>query len=270
MGVIDSYVEIDKPKTSIKMDKRFISSHWGQDEVVWLMNSHAVENQTTPREKMGKRYIGKSEWVKAFPDVYDVRVMKTKRLSKEILPILDIMCPFSKGYRLVKETHVLCYIPEITLNLFDKMVRRYERKHDVNLIKHKLLDKFNENSFYHERVHGHWVLMYAGTDEDEKARGLVTGSSKNTWGQQRAYIRNNYPEYEIPNFKDMLMVILMNYINNKGEKLLEHRYCRTNTLESGYHNYRVHVGFFGREGVAVRSYRDSNRHYNNGVACCLK
>jgi len=113
---------------------------------------------------------------------------------------------------------------------------------------------YNNESFAKERE-VKWQLV---------RKTPVDNSTSKNWQEQQALIAK---DDEVPTAQVMVYTIIGHYLAT-GERLFEHIYVRTSSVDSG--GARVRVGYFDSHGLHVGNDWDGSRHDNFGVSSARK
>jgi len=188
------------------------------------------------REIMGKNFFGVEEAIEHFG----------VNPTRQQLAVLSEV-PFSEAVlEETKNTHVLVAV-------FPLSILEIRGKVDSGL--------FYDQSWYNKELfakeHGEvcWQLV---------RKTPVDGSISKNWSEQQALITE---DDEVPSARVMTYIIIGHYLAT-GERLFEHVYVRTSSVDSD--GSRVSVGSFELTGLDVNDYWDDYRYDGLGVASSRK
>jgi len=195
-------------------------------------------SQKRAREIMGKNMFGVEEAIQYFG------VNPTRQ---QTLALSEI--PFSEEVlQKAKDTHVLVAVfPLSILEVRGKVERKLFFSHEDAW--------YNKQSFAKERGEISWQLV---------RKTPVDNSTSKNWEEQLALVSE---EDEVPTAQVMVYTIIGHYLAT-GERLFEHVYVRTSSVDSD--GRRVRVGYFDSGGLLVRSGWDGGRDDVIGVSSARK
>jgi len=208
-------------------------------KVVRLIRNGGFEpttNQKRAREIMGKNFFGVEEAIEHFG------VNPTRQ---QLAALSEI--PFSEAVlEEKKNNHVLAAV-------FPLSILEIRGKVDSGLFYDQ--SWYNKQSFAKEYGEVCWQLV---------RKTPVDGSTSKNWSEQQALITE---DDEVPSARVMTYIIIGHYLAT-GERLFEHVYVRTSSVDSD--GNRVLVGSFDLAGLVVSYYWDDYRVGSIGVASSRK
>ena len=196
----------------------------------------ATTSQKRAREIMGKNFFGVEEAIKHF----GVNPTRQQLAALSEIPFSEAVLEQSKN------THVLVAV-------FPLSILEIRGKADSKLFYSQ--DWYNKESFAKERGEVTWQLV---------RKTPVDNSTSKNWQEQQALITE---DDEVPTARVMVYTIIGHYLAT-GERLFEHIYVRTSSVDSG--GGRVVVGYFDSGGLDVSSYWGDGRGVSIGVSSARK
>jgi len=194
-------------------------------------------SQKSAREIMSKNFFGIEEAIK----YYGVNPTSQQRSALAEIPFSEAVL------QECKDTHILIAIfPVSVLDIRGKV-------QDKKLFYSQ--DWYNKESFAKERKEIGWQLI--------RKEPVANSTSKN-WEEQQALLNENE---EVPSAQVMIYTIIGHFLNT-GERLFEKIYVRTSSV--GSDGFRVLVGGFDSDGLAVFVCWGGDRHVSLGVASARK
>jgi len=208
------------------------------EKVVSLVNSENATSSTVgrAREIMDRNFFGVEEAVKHF----GVNPTRQQLAALSEIPFSEAVLEQSK------DTHVLVAV-------FPLSILEIRGKVDSKLFYDQ--SWYNKESFAKERGEVNWQLVRKTSVDD---------STSKDWQEQQALISK---DDEMPSARVMVYTIIGHYLAT-GERLLEHIYVRTSSVDSD--GYRVVVGNFDSEGLGVDFCWDGYRSDYLGVSSSRK
>jgi len=208
-------------------------------KVVRLIQNGGFEptiSQKRAREIMGRSFFGVEEAIKHFG---------VNPTPQQLAALSEI--PFSEAVlEQSKDTHVLVAV-------FPLSVLEIRGKVESKLFYDQ--SWYNKKSFAKERGEVTWQLV---------RKTEVANSTSKNWQEQQALLSK---DDEVPSAQVMVYTIIGHYLTT-GERLFEHIYVRTFSVDSG--GYRVSVGDFDSGGLGVDVYWDVSRDGGLGVSFARK
>ena len=195
-------------------------------------------SQKRAREIMGCNFFGVEEAITHFG------VNPTRQ---ELAALSEI--PFSEPVlEELKNSHILVAVfPLSVLKICGKVER--------NLFCSREDAWYNKQSFAKEHGKVSWQLV---------RKTPVDNSTAKSWQEQQALLGK---DDEVPTSQVVVYTIIGHFLA-VGERLLEHIYVRTSSVDSG--GYRVYVGYFDSRGLGVYDYWDGDRGDDLGVSSARK
>ena len=193
-------------------------------------------SQKRAREIMGCNFFGVEEAITHFG------VNPTRR---QVAALSEI--PFSEAVlEQLKDTHVLGAV-------FPLSILEIRSKVDSKLFYDQ--PWYNKESFAKERGEVNWQLV---------RKTPVDNSTSKNWQEQQELLGE---DDEVPTSQVVVYTIIGHFLA-VGERLLEHIYVRTSSVDSD--GYRVRVGFFDSGGLYVSNDWDDHRVGFLGVSSARK
>lgn len=236
-GIISKLVRDGKrdPDEVSRALQEIISSSKKLDDVVQVKSINYDEpvSHRRAREIMGKNFLGIPE-----VDLHFAITPFHLEVFEEI--------PFPEGVlRECADTHIL--VADIGLSIL------HIRKRAGKLFYSQ--DWYKLEEFAREPEKPQWRLI---------KKSEVPNSTGKTWQEQQELVTDTE---EISTARAMVYAIILNYLD-KGERMLEHMYVRTSSIDSdGYH---VHVGHFDSHGLSVSYDWGVSRDSDLGLASARK
>jgi len=208
-------------------------------KVVRLIQNGGFEpttSQKRAREIIRRNFFGVEEAIKHF----GVNPTRQQLAALSEIPFSEAVLEQSK------DTHVLVAV-------FPLSILEIRGKVDSKL----LYDQswYNKESFAKERGEVSWQLV---------RKTPVDNSTSKSWQEQQALLGK---DDEVPTAQVMVYTIIGHYLTT-GERLFEHIYVRTSSVDSD--GYRVRVGYFDSRGLDVSFCWDGYRDGNLGVSSARK
>ncbi len=188
------------------------------------------------REIMGKNFFGIEEAIQYFG---------VKPTRQQTLALSEI--PFSKDVlQKAKDTHILVAV-------FPLSILEIRKKVDSELFYDQ--SWYDKESFAEECGEVSWQLVRKTPVDNSISKG---------WKEQLSLVGE---DDEVPSARVMVYTIIGHYLAT-GERLFEHIYVRTSSVDSG--GDRVDVGGFGSSGLLVSNFWDGYRCGGIGVSSARK
>jgi len=198
----------------------------------------AAASQKRAREIMGKNFFGVEEAIKHF----GVNPTRQQLASLSEIPFSEAVLEQSR------DTHVLVAVfPLSILEIRGKVEHKLFYSHEDAW--------YNKQSFAKEHGEVTWQLVH---------KTPVDNSTSKDWQKQQALLGK---DDEVPSAQVMVYIIIGHYLAT-GERLFEHIYVRTSSVDSD--GYRVGVGRFDSEGLYVNYFWDGIRNDYLGVSSARK
>ncbi|HXK32089.1 MAG TPA: hypothetical protein VJ378_01275, partial [Candidatus Paceibacterota bacterium] len=179
-------------------------------------------SQKRAREIMGKNFFGVEEAVKHF----GVNPTRQQLAALSEIPFSEAVLEQSKNTRVL-----VAVFPLSILEVRGKVEHKLFYNHEDAW--------YNKQSFAKERGEVNWQLV---------CKTPVDNSISKNWQEQQALIAK---DDEVPSAQVIVYTIIGHYLAT-GERLFEHIYVRTSSVDSGGH--RVSVGYFVSGGLDVGGY----------------
>jgi hypothetical protein len=198
----------------------------------------ATTSQKRAREIMGRSFFGVEEAIKHF----GVNPTRQQLAALSEIPFSEAVLEQSK------DTHVLVAVfPLSILEIRGKVEHKLFYSHEDAW--------YNKQSFAKECGKVIWQLV---------RKTPVDNSTSKNWQEQQALLSK---DDEVPTAQVMVYTIIGHYLAT-GERLFEHIYVRTSSVDSVGH--RVFVGVFDSRGLSVDGSWDDDHHGYLGVSSARK
>ena len=210
-------------------------------KVVRLIQNSGFEptiSQKRAREIMGRSFFGVEEAIKHF----GVNPTPQQLAALSEIPFSEAMLEQSKN------THVLVAVfPLSILEIRGKVEHELFFNHEDAW--------YNKQSFAKEHGEVTWQLVH---------KTPVDNSTSKNWQEQQALLGKND---EVPSAQVMVYTIIGHYLAT-GERLFEHIYVRTSSVDSG--GDRIGVGLFDSGSLRFNNYWNDGRGDRLGVSSARK
>ena len=236
-------LKLEKAGLTNELVQRVIDSK-GNDlatKVVRLIQNGGFEpttSQKRAREIMGKNFFGVEETIRHF----GVNPTRQQLAALSEIPFSEAMLEQSKN------THVLVAVfPLSILEIRGKVEHELFFNHEDAW--------YNKQSFAKEHGEVTWQLVH---------KTPVDNSTSKNWQEQQALLGKND---EVPSAQVMVYTIIGHYLAT-GERLFEHIYVRTSSVDSG--GDRIGVGLFDSGSLRFNNYWNDGRGDRLGVSSARK
>ncbi len=199
-----------------------------------IQDGRPTTSQKSAREIMGKNFFGIEEAVKHFG---------VNPTSQQLAALSEI--PFSEAVlKRSKDTHVLVAVfPLSILEIRDKVERKLFYNHESAW--------YNQQSFAKENGEVSWQLV---------RKTPVDKSTLKNWIDHQALFGM---DEEVPTAQVMVYTII-GHLLATGERLVERKYARTSSVDSG--GNCVYVSDVGSNGLGISDYWDAVFYDNEDLS----